>query len=81
MTTNTNGPGRRFSTLMRQSGWKDLGDGVFERNGMTAYARAVYRFDGSLTVFVGRTDGGGSLTIPKSGDPSTMVDKATEFAR
>jgi hypothetical protein len=79
--TETLQPTKRFSTLMRQSGWKDLGEGVFERVGMTAYARAVCRFDGSLTVFVGRNSGGGSLTIPKSSNPSTMVDKATEFAR
>lgn len=74
-------PTKRFALLMRQSGWKDLGDGVFERVGMTAYARAVLRFDGSLTVFVGRNDGGGSLSIPKSSSPSVMVDKATAFAR
>lgn len=72
---------RKFTQLMRQSGWKDIGDGVFERNGMTAYARAVLRSDGSLSVFVGRKDGGGSLTVKKSKNPSTMVDKATEFAR
>lgn len=71
---------RSFDLLMRRNGWKPDGE-AWERNGLTAYARLVVRPDGSLSVFVGRKDGGGSLTVKKSKDVSKMVDRATEFAR
>ncbi len=75
MATNKN-----FDLLMRQSGWKPDGE-AWERNGLTAYARLVVRPDGSLSVFVGRKSGGGSLNLKKSNDTQKMIDEATEFAR
>jgi hypothetical protein len=67
--------------FMHQNGWRSVGGDRWERIGLTSASIAVLRSDGSLSVFVSRKDGGGSLAIPASRNVRKMADEATDFTR
>lgn len=70
-----------LDVLFHRNGWRSAGEGRWERFGLTSASIAVLRDDGSISVFVSRDGGGGSLAIPASRNVRKMVETATDFTR